>query len=270
MGLSKNDDPSVPILKTTVLRGFQGFLLNIRTFRSMYNEFVTSNRLHVLLTYKFSQDHLEMFFGAIRSKGGWNNNPSAYQFNTAYKRLLIQSDFKASKSANCTALDSTGILDVSSSSKTAKPATDSYQEINIDAEQSDPEPNVVEDLPTDKYTEDTVAFIAGNIQKGLCNKIKCQCPTIFFKNFNLCPNADQTLRSYNTFATIHADIPCKEVYSICMTCEAKFSSLIHNEQYEPNQQIFIALILRDIPPDLFANNEEFSDHIKNQSATQNH
>jgi len=37
-----------------------------------------------LLTYKFSQDHIELFFGAVRSTGGFNNNP------TAYKRLLMR------------------------------------------------------------------------------------------------------------------------------------------------------------------------------------
>lgn len=210
-----------------------------------------------------------MFFGAIRSKGGWNNNPSAFQFNTAYKRLLIQSDFKASKSANCTALDTTGILDVSSGSKTTKSATESLHQENV-AEENDPEANAVGGLPIDKYTEDIVAYIAGTIQKGLCNKIKCQCPKLFQHDSNLCSNADQILRSYNTFATIEAEIPCKEVYLICMTCEAKFSSLTENEQYEPNQQIFVAQVLRDIPSDLFENNDEFSGHIRDQGETKNH
>ena len=29
-----------------------------------------------LLTYKFSQDHIELLFSCIRAKGGWNNNPN--------------------------------------------------------------------------------------------------------------------------------------------------------------------------------------------------
>ena len=35
--------------------------------------------------YKMSQDHLELFFGAVRAAGGWNNNPTALQFRSAYK-----------------------------------------------------------------------------------------------------------------------------------------------------------------------------------------
>lgn len=33
-----------------------------------------------LLTYKLSQDHLELFFSAVRARGGYNNNPNVRQF----------------------------------------------------------------------------------------------------------------------------------------------------------------------------------------------
>jgi hypothetical protein len=59
--------------------------------------------LSYLLTYKLSQDHLEMFFCAVRSKGGVNNNPTASQFQAAYKRLLIHSEITTSKNSNCLA-----------------------------------------------------------------------------------------------------------------------------------------------------------------------
>ena len=43
------------------------------------------------MTYKFSQDHLELFFGEVRASGGSNNNPTAQQFTVIYKRLLMRS-----------------------------------------------------------------------------------------------------------------------------------------------------------------------------------
>ena len=36
-----------------------------------------------LLTYKFSQDHLELLFSCITSRGGWNNNPHCLQMKYA-------------------------------------------------------------------------------------------------------------------------------------------------------------------------------------------
>jgi len=45
--------------------------------------------LNYLLTFKLNQDHLEIFFSALRSRGGFNNNPNAQQFKAAYKRLMV-------------------------------------------------------------------------------------------------------------------------------------------------------------------------------------
>lgn len=60
--------------------------------------------LKYLLTYKLSQDHLKLFFGAIRSRGGFNNNPTSRQFEAAYKRLLIQSEISAGNRGNAISL----------------------------------------------------------------------------------------------------------------------------------------------------------------------
>jgi hypothetical protein len=67
-----------------------------------------------LLTYKLSQDHIETFFCAIRSKGGFKNNPTASQFEAAYKRLLIHAESTSKSTANCLPQDDTYILNVAS------------------------------------------------------------------------------------------------------------------------------------------------------------
>ena len=59
-----------------------------------------------LLTYKLSQDHLELFFGTMRSAGDFNNNPTAQQFTAAYKRLLLRSSIQGGK-GNCEWMDAT-------------------------------------------------------------------------------------------------------------------------------------------------------------------
>ena len=70
--------------------------------------------LKYLLTYKLSQDHLELFFGCIRCHLGCNNNPTCRQFVAVYKRLLVQNEIKASN-ANCGNLELVPILTVESS-----------------------------------------------------------------------------------------------------------------------------------------------------------
>lgn len=47
-----------------------------------------------LLTYKFSQDHLEILFAKIRSRHGHNNNPNVLQFKYAMRQILMRNDIK--------------------------------------------------------------------------------------------------------------------------------------------------------------------------------
>ena len=69
-----------------------------------------------LCTFKLSQDHIELFFGKIRSLGGCNNNPSARQFCAAYKRLLFHNDIQDVLRGNCLPLEKVPMLTVSSTS----------------------------------------------------------------------------------------------------------------------------------------------------------
>ena len=91
--------------------GFIGFLVAIRSTQMLFKTLVedAAAPLKYLLMYKFSQDHLELFFGAIRSAGGCNNNPTAEQFTAAYKRLLMRSAIKGGR-GNCDEQDKTSIL----------------------------------------------------------------------------------------------------------------------------------------------------------------
>ena len=93
--------------------GFIGFLLAIKSIKGIFFDLVEEEQapMKYLLTYKFSQDHLELFFGAVRSSGGFNNNPTAQQFTAAYKRLLLRSSIEGGK-GNCQKIDQTDILQV--------------------------------------------------------------------------------------------------------------------------------------------------------------
>ena len=90
--------------------GFIGLLSAIKTIQNLFNLLDKERNapLKYILTYKFSQDHLELLFGAIRSAGGINNNPTTKQFTAAYKRLLMRSSIQ-SGTGICQAQDQTNI-----------------------------------------------------------------------------------------------------------------------------------------------------------------
>ena len=67
----------------------------------LHDQVASNNaKLKYVLTYKLSQDHIKLFFAAIHSSYGCNNNPTALQFRSAYKRMLVRHEI-ASSSGNC-------------------------------------------------------------------------------------------------------------------------------------------------------------------------
>lgn len=100
-----------PILKSPNKTGFLGILINIQSLRNIYHSYYENSQLDdKLCTYRLSQDHIETFFGAIRAKGGSNNNPNACQFKASYKRILLQNDVSCSSKANCSYVSETRSL----------------------------------------------------------------------------------------------------------------------------------------------------------------
>ena len=97
--------------KTPRKTGFIGFLVGIKSFQGIFHDLVEVEDapLKYVLTYKFSQDHLELFFGAVRASGRTNNNPTAEQFISIYKRLLLRSSIQGG-TGNVNPRDETDIL----------------------------------------------------------------------------------------------------------------------------------------------------------------
>ena len=59
-----------------------GFVVSIKSLVEMSHEMFTflENPFNYILTYKFSQDHLELLFSCTRAKGGWTNNPNSFKW----------------------------------------------------------------------------------------------------------------------------------------------------------------------------------------------
>lgn len=65
-----------------------------------------------ILTYRFSQDHIELLFGRIRQRYGANNNPNIIQFKTAIKQILIKNAVTCSSHGNCNTFDDDATLSI--------------------------------------------------------------------------------------------------------------------------------------------------------------
>lgn len=79
------------MIKSNRRTGFLGFIFCTRSLQTVYDRFVAgpNSFLDFYMSYKMSQDHIELFFGQVRRMGGWNNNPTVRQFSAAYKKILV-------------------------------------------------------------------------------------------------------------------------------------------------------------------------------------
>lgn len=64
--LNMRTHKKIPIVKSNCKTGFRGFVINIISVINMYQELIEKHHwLTFLMTYRMSQDHLELFFGTF-------------------------------------------------------------------------------------------------------------------------------------------------------------------------------------------------------------
>ena len=171
-----------PIWKTKRKTGFIGFLVGIKSVQGMFHDLVESPNppLTYLLTYKFSQDHLELFFGAVRAAGGCNNNPTAYNFLSIYKRLLLRSSIQGGK-GNVTPRDDTTILHLMGDTLIVEGKTMTLSEAaiikryDISDMQSVIDDYAIAPKITDisEYKKASVSYIGGFVANDVIKRLSC-------------------------------------------------------------------------------------------------
>lgn len=160
------------IITTKSYTGFLGFIQTLRSIRHIYDENVKNGSMDYLLTCKLSQDHVETFFGCIRSRGGFNNNPNAMQLCSSYKQLMIHNEIKSLSQSNCIT-DNTSILTISSSrSKILH-----YADEDVDCGSpilSEDYKGMVVSHGLNEIVSESVVYIAGFVERSIRRKLNCQ------------------------------------------------------------------------------------------------
>lgn len=160
--------------------GFVGFLIAIQSFDDMYKRYVEERKeLSEINCYRFSQDHLETFFAAIRAKGGNNNNPTTVQFKAAYKKMIFNNDVTSSAYANCRNFDEVKMLHAEEKSSFYLESVKNSLTIGFDDNTGDDEnPTPIEMVASaqtdDEFFFQSLRYSATHVQKQLVEKLKCE------------------------------------------------------------------------------------------------
>lgn len=150
------------LIKSMRKTGFLGFIINLTNLFPLFEILKTCN-MDYLLTFKLSQDFLETYFSAIRSRGGFNNNPNAKQFESAYKRLLVRHEIKEFENSNVVA-DGVEILFTSSGQKHYTEPVCNYDDLDITFSEHD---YVQTSWASSPLIESVVEYISGFVIKKM-------------------------------------------------------------------------------------------------------
>lgn len=210
------------ILHSIFKTGYVGFLANIQSFRGMFIEYVREKKsLSRIPTYRYSQDHVETFFAAVRAKGGCNNNPTVSQFKAAYKRLITHNNIKSTLRANCIDFNESDILVAEEKTRHCLDRVNNNRSFDSLCEfenfEAVKESLLDEILYLDTFMDDLYigAAIQQNsqaVQKKLLNSIRCK----------KCVDgvlADKTV-----------GLVSKSIYTICKVTEIEFKILVGDEK----------------------------------------
>jgi hypothetical protein len=124
---------------------------------------VNGVRLQYLLTYRLSQDHVELLFGLIRRRGGNSDSPTCQQFRWAYRAVLSKIGVVSSTSANVIPLDTSDCLILPE-----KKSTQLFDDTDM------VEQDYWETLPVVSHiAENICAYMAGYVIRKLIPRLKC-------------------------------------------------------------------------------------------------
>ncbi len=153
-----------------------GLCLTIDSMLKVCRNLLDSQVCKYVLTYRFSQDHLELFFNAVRQSLGQNNNPTASQFRSAYRSLLTRAGVKPSHLGN---VEQQGLVELMQISPLAncRPESDEVSQDVVSF-------NSMHDfVSADVFVQDVVAlscysrnvlcYIAGFVVRKLLRVIHC-------------------------------------------------------------------------------------------------
>eukprot|EP00795_Rhopilema_esculentum_P009936 gene9936-18544_t len=158
-----------------------GFVSAAKSIIAIAEDLLTreSNQLKYLLTYKFSQDHIELLFSCIRSRGGFNNNPNALQFKTALRQILLRNSIMASNKANviCFEDQAHGSIFSLKASKRRTPISDILEQPSSEEDAEDNDGILLllfDGIEFTSFLENILYYISGFIVRKIANKIDCE------------------------------------------------------------------------------------------------
>ena len=227
-----------PVTEGRRSAAFLGWLINIEAFRMIFDELLGSNSIKFLLTYKLSQDPLEIFFSCIRASLGFNNNPTCSQFQAAFKKLLAGAANKTN-SANCLWDSDMTVLMNSSNARTTSAALEKVFPPTAEETNSNWLEVLCNSEQNSDYKENVLVYIAGFIQRRLQVKESCEtCIASLSNSSSICTSNLITRKDLGGLVK-----PTDSVVKVVMTANRVFEAAAATKNIAEEKFLFQKLLI---------------------------
>jgi len=180
-----------------------------------------------VLTYRFCQDLLELFFNKVRGRCGRNNNPNAVEFKHIMKKIWHQNLLKSTSTGNCVVQVQEGeipggLLPLKSIPK--RRILDDVEDLSAIL----PDHYGLND--SSMFYKNCLAYIAGNITRVLSERIKCELCVRGLLESHLDPMEDNLKQLIARKQRGGLFQPCRSVFMIIEKADVIIKELIkmHN------------------------------------------
>lgn len=238
-----------PILQHRRKTPCLGLIIDTFSFSQLALDLLQKGILKYFLTYKCSQDHLEMFFSCLRASGGHNDNPSALQVKYALRKLLFRNSVTPSVNANSFDADfeTSPVLEFISN----RHGCNSVFTIDTnEEEQTEWLLNIINGVSLSEYKNNILYYVSGFIVKKFFEKSNCEdCNAVLVsKEFQISKEHGYAIDLNNHSAfTMFIDrgglkYASKFVFLIVQYTEKVFITLAKDSLLETNKHKIMILI----------------------------
>lgn len=248
--MNKSKTKKIPIVHSRLKTGFRGYVMNVISVINLYREFVEKEELMPFLaTYRLSQDHLEMFFGKLRSMNGANDNMTVQQFTSAYKKLLHNCDIRISSYSNIFNGCASNILTVTSRRAKLYDDLDGDVPVNTALDTQSNNDDISDELDElgkldrNKYLIEQgnmagIAFIANSIEYRLLSTDDRDNMTCHY-----CRQVLERNEKIDAKLCVQETQPCKSTFQICKLTDTAIKILLScSSQSNFKQKVYVYVL----------------------------
>ena len=234
LSLKLND---LPVVKTQKKMFAVGLIVTIKSISLLSQELLTQTApLQYFLTYKVSQDHIELFFNSIRASGGYNNNPNVCQFRWSMRKLLLAGNISA-RNSNClsNSVVVPSILEFRSPKRALVEPCFSDEEKVILSVYSE----CLDEIILSEYLNNILYYIGGYIIKSILKQLTCpSCITMLQAKEALNSSFCRDPKSFTTFVSKGGLKMCSlTVFKIVSASEKAFKHVIIKNSSQTSNDI---------------------------------